>query len=378
MKILPPAIATHKLNALLQIQKKVEFLPSLLVGEVVEAEIMETSRYGKTLILLKNNRVMASSELLLRKGEKIAVRVAQLHPKVILNIVQDKISQNSGLMDHLRFYRSNPKALFEFFTEGIDRLSPENLGELATVLGKKEVNNIQSVLKSLIFSRESLKTPFFFRDYIYKFGYLMEKGLEEALKKKSNRTTNVRNASQNLKGQLLSVSDRLELLMGTKNFFAAEKLAGFINSSLKTIDSHQVINYLFQEHEGKYMFQIPLLFPEKMGLAEIFVKFRDQDSKGKDSRGERSVLFLLNMDVLGDIVVDAKIKTKKIGCVLKCEDENVCDFIRPFLAELGEKLMALGYGIDCLKCVTEKVNLKIKSEGEFQNLFSQESINIIA
>ncbi len=378
MKILPPAIISHKLNSLLQVQKKAEFLPPLSVGEVVDAKILENSRYGKNLILLKNYRVMANSELVLRKGEKIAVRVEQLHPKVILHIVQNKISQNSRVVDCLRFYRSNPKALLEFVTEGIDRFSLKNLGELATYLGEKDVKNIQSILKSLIFSRESLKNPLFLRDFVHKFGYLMENGLGEALKRKSDRTINIRNVSQNLKGILIRLSGRLQTLMETRNLPAAEKLAGFISSSLKTIDSHQVINYMFQENEGKYMFQIPLLFPENLGLAEIFVKFRDQNSKGKGSQGDKRVLFLLNMDVLGDIVVDAKIEAKKIDCVLKCEDENVCDFIRPFLVELGERLMALGYGIDCLKCVTEKDNLKIKSEREFQNLFSLESIDIIA
>jgi hypothetical protein len=363
MKILTPAITPHKLNHLLQIQKKAEFLPPLSVGEVVEAEVMETFRYGKTLILLKNSRVMADSELLLKKGEKIAVRVTQLHPGVILRIVQNEISQNSRLMDYLRFYRSNPKALFEFLIKGIDRFSPENLGELAAHLGKEDIKNIRNVLKSLIFSRESLKNPLFLKDYVSKFGYLMEK----------------KNASQNLKGFLIRMSGRLQSLMETGNLPAAEKLAGFVRSSLQIIDTHQVINYLFQEYEGKYMFHIPLLFPENMGLAEIFVKFGDRDSKGKGRRNEKNVLFLLNMDVLGDIIVEAKIKTKKISCVLKCKDENICNFIRLFLEELGEKLMALGYEIDYLTCVAEKDDLKIKAEyREFQNLFAMESVDILA
>lgn len=260
MKILLPAIANSKLKHLLQIQKKAGLLPPLSVGEVVEAKIMETPRYGKALILLKNHSVMANSELVFRKGETVAVRVMQLHPKVILRVIQNKIR-----------------------------------------------------------------------------------------------------------------------LKETENFPASEKPAGFIRSSLKTIDSHQVINYIFQEYEGKYMFQIPLLFPEKFGLAEIFVKFRDQESQGKGRQGEKSVLFLLNMDVLGDVVVEAKIKTKKIGCVLKCADKTVCDFIRPFLKDLGDRLTALGYEIDYLKCVIEKDNLKIKSEhSEFKNLFALEGVDILA
>jgi len=376
MKILTPTIALHKSNYLLQIQKKAESLPPLSVGEVVEAEVVESTRHGKALLLLKNSQVVVSSELLLKKGEKVAVRVAQLHPGVVLRIVQNEISQKSRLMDYLRFYRSNPKALLEFFTDGIDRFSPEKLGELAGRLEKEDVRNIQNILKSLIFSGESLKNPLFFRDYVYKLGYLLETELGEALKGRSGGTTN---APQTLKELLLRVSGRLQLLMESENLPAAEKLLVFVRSSLQTMESHQAVNCLFQEYEGKYMFQIPLLFPEDMGLAEIFVKFGDRDSKSKGRRGEKSVLFLLNMDVLGDIVVEAKVKTKKIGCVLKCGNENVCDFIRPFLEELGDRLMALGYEIDYLKCVTEKDNLKIKSEHrEFQNLFALDGVDILA
>jgi len=378
MKILPPVIASSKLNCLLQIQGKSDFLPPLSLGEEVVAKVMENSHSGKTQILLKNLRVLADSNLQLRKGENITVRVAQVHPKVILHLVQNKIPENFKVMESLRFYRSNPKALFEFFKEGIDRISLKNLGELATNLGEKDVKEIQTLLKSLIFSKESLKNPFFFRDYIHKFGYLMENGLGEALKRKSDRAVNVKNASQNLKGCLLNLSDRLHSVMETRNLPGAGKLAGFISSSLEIIESHQVINHQFQENDGKYMFHIPLLFQEKMGLAEIFVNFRDQHAKDRNSKGEKSVVFLLNMDVLGEIVVEAKVKTKKIGCILKCDDKKAGDFIRPFLGELGEKLMALGYGIDGMKCVTEKDHLNAIRDHEFQSLFALENIDVIA
>ena len=374
MKILTPTITSHKLNHLLQIQKKAESLPPLSVGEVVEAEIVKSARYGKALILLKNSPVIAYSGLPLSKGEKIAVRVAQLHPGVVLRIVQNEISQKSMLMDYLRFYRSNPKALFDVSIEGIDRFNPEKLEELVGPMEKKDVRNIQNILKSLIFSKESLKNPLFLKDYVHKLGYLMEKEQGGALKRRAGATMN---ASQNLKGFLLKVSSKLQPLMEIGNFPAAEKLAEFARSSLHAIESHQVVNYLFQEYEGKYMFQIPLLFPENMGMAEIFVKFWDQKNKGH--RKEKNVLFLLNMDALGDVVVEAKITVKKISCVLKCGNENICDFIRPFMKELEDKLTALGYEIAYLKCVTEKDNLKIKSEhSEFQNLFALESVDILA
>ena len=380
MKILPPTIASSKVNQLLQIQKKAESLPPLSVGEVVEAEILKNPRGGKVLILLKNSRVIADSALPFERGEKIAVRVAQLHPRVILRIIQnDEIFEKSGAArECLSFYRSNPKGLFELFAKGVDMFSPENSGELAAHLGEEDVKDIRNILKSLIFSKEGSRNNLFLKDYIHNLGYLMENGLGKALKKKFGKTPSLKNSSQNLKGLLVKAYDRLQWLMETKNLLTAEKLAGFVRSSLKTIESHQLINYLFQEYEGKYMFQIPMLFPENMGMAEIFVKFENQDSKGRGRRGEKKVLFLLNMDVLGDVVVETVIKKKNIGCAFKCKDKNISDFIEPFLGELGEKLTALGYEIDYLRCVAEKDHAGIRDEYvEFRTLFARGSVDII-
>jgi len=374
MKILTPAIASNKSNHLLQIQKKAEFLPPLSVGEVVEAEIAESTRYGKALILMKNRPVMAYSELSLTKGEKITVRVAQLHPGVVLHVAQNESSQKSRTMDYSRFNPSDPRVLSEFFMKGIDRFDPEKLGKLAAHLGKEDIKNIQNILKSLIFSRESVKDPLFFRDYIHKFGYLMEKERGDTLKRRSGGTAT---ASRNLKELLLRVSGKLQSLIEIENLPPAEKLAGFVRSSLQTIESHQAVNYLFQEYEGKYMFQIPLLFPESMGMAEIFVKFGEHEGKGR--REGKNILFLLSMDVLGDIVVEATIKTKKIGCLLQCGNENVCDFIRPFLRELEDALMTLGYEIEYLSCITQKSSFRQENEHrEFQSLSALEGVDILA
>ncbi len=379
MKILPPTTASHNLNQLLQIQKNAESLPPLSVGEVVEAEIMNNPRRGKMLILLKNSRVPADSAVPFAKGDKIVLRVAQLHPRVILRIVQNEIFEKSGAArEYLRLYHSNPKGLFEIFVKGIDLFNPEKLGELAAHLGEKDVKDIRSILKSLIFTREGSRNNLFLKDYIDNVGYLMEHGLGKAHKKRFGKTLSVKNATHNLKGLLMKMSDRLQGLMETNNLLTTEKLAGFVRSSLTAIDSHQLINYLCQEYEGKYMFQIPMLFPEKMGLAEIFVKFENHDSNGRGRQGEKRVLFLLNMDVLGDVVVETVMTQKNIGCTFACKDKKISDFIGSFLGELGEKLTALGYEIDYLKCVVEKETAAMKEEyGGFENLFSQRGVDIV-
>lgn len=379
MKILPTTPPPRKPDFLLHIQKKAESLPPLSVGEVVDAEVMEDSRAGKAVILLKGSTIIADTELPLTKGERVAVRVARLHPGVVLRTVHGGILEEAGVIDYLRAYRSNPKALSTLLMEGVDRFSPEKLGDLAAHLGKEDAKDIQNIFKSLIYSRESLKNPLFFKEYVHRLGYLMEHTLEKALKKIGGRRGHLTDALDTLKGRLTQVSDRLQPLLKTGDLPAAERLDGFVRSSLQTIDSHQVINYLFQEYEGKYLFQVPLLFADSRGMAEIFVKFGDRDSPGGGRRGGKSVLFLLHMDALGDVVAEARIAAGKIRCVLKCEDQQICGFMRPLLGELGERLAALGYEVEHLECVIQRNVPKMQDEyREFESLFSLEGVDLLA
>ncbi len=342
---------------------------------------MEGSRQGKTTILLKGMTVTVDSEVPLLKGERVTVRVARLHPGVILRIIQGGIIEKAGLLDYLRLFRSNPEALSDLLVEGNRQFSPDTLGELAAHIGIDDAKRLYHMVRSLLFSGESLKNPLFLREYLHTLGYLMEHARGETLKGKTGRGQSPTDSSPNLKGILMKVADRLQPLLRTGDFPAAEKLAGFVRSSLQAIHSHQVINYLFQEHEDKYLFQIPLLFPENNGRAEIFVKFGDRDSPGDTRGGGKKILFLLNMDALGEIIAEAGISGNKINCVLKCADGDIGDFIKPFLQELGGGLAALGYEVESLQCVVshrDTSEIRETVSREFQDLFTLDEIDLLA
>jgi hypothetical protein len=310
--------------------KKEFFLPPLSVNEIVEADVLEKVGDRKLLILLKTAKILADSEIPFKGGEKITVKVEQLHPRVVLRFMQNTEKlQDSTIADYVRSYLSNPKAVYNLFIDLGKVFNQESLGEVASHLGKENIENIQNILESLVISKETLNNKLFLKNYIYKFGYLMEKAFKNYINRGLFKAANLKDSSQSLKGLLNKMSDMLKLLTETRNLPAAEKLSDFINTSLKTIESHQVINYLFQEHEGKYMFQIPILFPEKMGFAQIFVKFEDKNSEGRGRQKQKCVMFLLHMDALGDVIIDAKIMEKNIGCILKCKHNELRNFILP-------------------------------------------------
>jgi hypothetical protein len=376
--LITPSSVFRNISQVLHLQNKIESLPPLNVGEVVEAEIVERQGERTFLISLKNRSISADSELPLRVGERRSVLVQQLSPRVILRVLQYEKSENIKFADFVKHISANPQALLDIFVEGRGRFSQENLGELAALLGKEDIETLQKFFQSMTMSKGSLNDGFF-KDYIYNLGYLMEKELAEALEKKFGRAKNIVRASDSIKGLLSRMSDKMDMLTMNARHHGAERLSQFINSSLKTIEAHQVVNVLLQENENEYMFQIPVLLPEQLGLAEIYVKLDDADSNRSDGKKQQKVLFLLNMDALGDIVVEATIDMKRMGCVVRCGREEIRAFIVPFLQQLEEKLTASGYVVDHLKCVTERDIPMIKkvAHEKVDNLYDNEKVDVV-
>lgn len=375
MKIPSPAISSPDTHTQLTIPVKTDSLPPLFVGEVADAEVLNNLRGGKVSILLKHSTVTADSAVPLEKGDRIAVEVARLHPRVILRIVHSGIPEKSAaLREYIQLYQANPRSLFTCLVKGYDLFRPGGLGELEAYLGKDDVRYVQNTLQTLIYPGEGSRGGTFLKDYLTTLGYLIEHGPAGEQRKRMGGTADGKLAAHTMKGILTKLSGRLQWLMDTEKLPGAERLSRFVSSSSTAIDVHQVINYLFQEYEGKYMFQIPMRFPENMGLAEIFVKFE----RHRGRQGDKRILFLLNMDVLGDVTVEAVVRQNRIGCEFTCRDSTVSDFVGLYLGELGEGLAALGYDIEYMRCVVEKDTVVTREEYDgVAHLFSRQGVDIV-
>jgi hypothetical protein len=255
------------------------------------------------------------------------------------------------------------------------------MADLLSCLDRESIGNLKNMFDSLIFSGKSLGNPFFLKNYIHALGYLMERELGEAAKKGSDSEGHLKAASRTLKGFLLKILDDLRSPSKTKDLPAVEKLTGFVRSSIREIESHQVVNYLFQEREGAYMFQVPLLFPGSGGIAEIFVKFKNRDSENAERRDESDMLLLLDTDILGKMAVKVNIKSRRIGCAFECEDAKTCDFVKSFMKELEKRLISSGYIVECLCCIVKSADATdtdYEIYGAFRDLFPAETINLTA
>jgi hypothetical protein len=349
-----PTISSHKLNqAQFHTKNSIPF-PGISIGEILEAGVIEKMGDQKMLITLKGVRMQADSEVHLNAGDKIQVKVETLHPQLILRIIEGGYSEESNLADYLRLHRSNPEALSHMMTEAMRQFNSADLGKLLRYLPGADFQKIFTILKSLLYSAETKGTNFL-RDYLSRLGLTMESRLRKVVEQRSG-IGNSDLQAENLKGLLTELSSDLHNLLMNKDSFdgeekiALDSLSKYVDSSIKTIESHQIINFILQEAENKYLFQIPIVFPDGVRKGDIFVEY-DRNGREKGEKSQYRVIFFLSMDVLGDMIIDAELKGDKIDCVVKCADQNVCDFISASLVELRESLLSLGCKIDTVKCV---------------------------
>jgi hypothetical protein len=267
-------------------------------------------------------------------------------------------------------------------TEAMRQFNSANLGKLLRYLPGEDFQKIFTILKSLLYSTETKGTNFL-RDYLSKLGLTMESQLRKVVEGRSGIGEGDLHA-ESLKGLLTELSYDLHNLLAYKNALDGEEsiklasLSKYIDSSIKTIESHQIINVILQEAENKYLFQIPILFPDGVRKGDIFVEY-DRHAREKGQKGQYRIIFFLSMDILGDMIIDAELKGDKIDCVVKCADQDVCDFISSFLEELRGSLLALGCKIDMVKCVTG-VDLVKEKLDYYQDrvLYNSEVIDLFA
>jgi len=390
---------------------KIKELSSLFTkGEVVDALVREKLDGQKVVLVMKNQHIMADSEIPLAEGEKIAVKVDQLQPKVVLRVLsQDqaeagRLKEMQPIKEYLLLHRSNPEALKAVITESQDVLTPQMLDGLARNLNQEDLKVLVKSFQDIVFTKSSTGEPDFVKDYISKLGLVQENNLMKIVKDqvKEGRTGvpvskgeaettapddagRVKTAADNLKVQLMRLSDDIERLFekgAVKDEKVAQqlnRLGDFAGRAVKSLESQQVVNVLMQESDNRFMLQIPFQLQGGIRMAEVYVE-KDRDAGRKDPEGRSyRVVFFLDMDAIGSVMVDANIREKRISCTMKCETEPVRAFAAAQLPVLENSLAAQGYQIDFFSCSLEKSIAEEKHQYvSGQNFYAEHAVHVIA
>ncbi len=352
------------------------------VGEELNVSIVQRHSARQYLVAIKDRTLLADSATPLKVGDELRVHVDQHHPQLVLRVLSENGAARDILTEHLRFFRANPEGL------------PGNLQRTEILLAQaimnprlppplqNEIRAILKVIQMLRYPGTAIDNSNYLRDYPIDLGLLMESRLKKALLAKGERGGRNDRIFGGLKELLLQLTGKLGALPSDDTLPAELRLTlqqvqSSAEKTAKAIENQQVINVMLQEVEHAYLLQIPLQFPGGMKLGDILIREDDRTDRTSGDPRSFAVELFLDLDMLGHVLIELHLKDKQLGCVCKCEEAVVHEFITSCLSELREKMSALGYRVDRLACVVEQdlEKQRLTLQGNYQ-LYSAESINL--
>jgi hypothetical protein len=376
-----PSLSEGKVLAL---QKAAEIfrptlMPSLVPGEKLNVLVLGDSLNGKTLLQVKNSTLLAESPLPLQSGQTLTVQVDQIRPLLVLRTISAPDQEISITNQFLKSYRSNPDALKEVMNSLNILFTDGTLKQLSHLLSKRETQNLHNILKQIIISDDNISNPLFLKDYIGTLGLTGERRLLKALSDPSVLKEQARGIT--LKETLLNLSAELTVHQTATGDDSLDGLpirqfSDLANRAATVIESLQIVNVLAQQQDGLYMLQLPIQFPGGIRMQEIFIEADPENGKENAERQCRVVLFL-DMDSLGELAVDMGISNAALNCTIKCQDQQVFDFLQPLLPTLSLALSETDYTVGVIQCILERdVRSWMQTFLQDHSLFTQNSIDL--
>jgi hypothetical protein len=246
-------------------------------------------------------------------------------------------------------------------------LGDKDLYLLETVVDKELLGKMISSLSTLSFDKDKAGDSEKIKQFIEHSGLLYESKLKQTILSEESSPKHLEKVMEkDLKGLLLKLSQKLEEVSGKQNGERdavlrgkVEELLKTVNSSIKRIELHQLVNYSTTKNDQQLVLQIPLALPEGIKTAELYIRNGQQRSKkGKDTKENFYIVFLLNMRSLGGLRIDAHLSKKKIDCKIQVDNRETANFITQHLPDLSRRFESLDYKIEKISCIMKKEDSK--------------------
>ena len=346
-----------------QAQQEAANVSRFVPGEMLEAVIAGSAGRRGLLVRLPQGLVVANTDIPLQVNERLLVRVEQLHPQVVLRIIEREVSEAGRINDYRRLYGANPQALLQALSLADKIFGVKGLTEGLNHAAVRDLQKIIKTIPSLILSHDTQGNPFFLRDLISGLGLLFERRLARSL---DRARRNIQDESETHDGDEKGLKAQLSRLFSSLALESEEKIhtdtaavlrgrdiRRFAASFIEAIETLQVINVFYQESEHRYLLQIPCLMPDGLRMQELVIEL-DGERKDEDATGSscRFVLFM-DMDALGRLMIDTTLSGSAISCCIRCSIESAADLLSLSLDQLKGRLEAAGYRIGSVTCETD-------------------------
>jgi hypothetical protein len=182
---------------------------SFIIGELINALVMEDLNDNKVLLKVKESILLATSEFPLKVGDKINLKVERTQPQLILSPIIPE-NENMVIKSQIAMFRSSPDGMLNLFKNGLDLFQNNMLQTLPSIEGT-EIESIAKLINSLIYSDKNSDNPLYLKDYIHNIGFLLENNLKKFIEQGEKPWQLTK---KNLKTHLNELSSKIHQMIG--------------------------------------------------------------------------------------------------------------------------------------------------------------------
>ena len=352
-------------------------MSKLHLNEILMARVVRSLGDNRAVIQLKGSEILAETGTQLSKGSNITVRVEQLQPRVILNPLPEQASAANKPAALLKSYLPNQTPLGDIIQRLQGILTEKWLVQDAG-LHKAMHEKLEMILSNIVFNEKKMFQSSFLLNLITQSGLIYESKIKRLLSRSQSPKSFGGVIDGDLKGMLMKVLESIQLREGTGNSvltmqgFSKENI-GYLHKLMQelvdNIELTQITNCVTKD-EGNYVYlQIPLAFQDRIDNADFYLFYGTKDGETGDQKEDFSLVFLLNMEELGHIRVDTRVKKTDVFCRFTVENHEVAEFINDLLPQLTDRLLFLGYTVEGMDCLVTQDSSHMEI-GPLENLMS--------
>ena len=321
-----------------------EHLPSLVLGQIVQGEVLSSPLPRQFLVRIQGEIVQAQSLVPLPLRSEISLRVEALSPQIVLSLFPESAADGlwdrlSGLRDAVRSWH-NYSSLWSSLTRSLSLFSKEETSHPV-------IQNLQDLLKSLPLQENgSLPLP----EALKSSGLFYEATI---LKSAQDGILGPDSGVRDLKGALLrfletpqAATPWREAVAGGKEMPSAGTAA---RQLLNLIELYQFSNT--PRETGAHSLTVPLAFGSPANLTPAYLHLEiPARGKGRDESRPVSLLAYLQLTALGNLRIDGLVLGFQVKLSVTTESEAVSTLLRRWGGTLRERLLAAGFHLDELHC----------------------------
>ncbi|MFT4826174.1 MAG: hypothetical protein ACJASY_000856 [Halioglobus sp.] len=327
-------------------------LKSLQLGQLLIARVQDKTSSGNLLLQVSGQKIVAATDVTVRKGAVLMLEVTGLSPSPSLKIIHNPLSaartSANPLESQLQVLVPRQGSVAAPLLTLLDPVQSANILSLA---GLKS-DELQRLFKSVP-TLHLLSDPKALQKAVQQSGFFLESELALVLLNAGVFT------NTDLKAALLRLLFRIEQALvkpraeggGGSVLSSLEDLEGELKGALATITLNQVAACQRDERHGNtWLFDMPFRLADSVyGLTIAVLRENSPDGESADQM-DWKVLLSMSLPKLGDIEADLFLGGNKVSVVMYAQAQHTAELLNSRLPKLRAGLESYGLNVSVLLC----------------------------